>query len=51
MGIRENPLKNLIDQLNKLEKDNYIYALSIQQSGVNDTVECKYISFKIKEKF
>jgi len=51
MTIKQNPVKELIKLLDKLEKDKLIYALSVQQSGVNDHIECKYVSFKVKTKF
>ena len=51
MGIKGNPLKNLMKLLDTLEKDKLIYALSVQQSGINDVVECKNVSFKIIKKF
>lgn len=51
MTVKGNPLKELIKLLDKLEKDKLIYALSVQQSGINDHIECKYISFKIIDNF
>ena len=50
MGIKENPVRDLMKLLDKLEENKLIYALSVQQSGVNDHIECRYISFKIKIK-
>lgn len=51
MTVKANPLKDLMKLLNTLKKDKLIYALSVQQSGINDVVNCKYISFKVKIKY
>ena len=51
MGIKGNPLKDLMKLLDTLEKNKLIYDLSVQQSGINDVVDCKNISFKMANKY
>jgi len=50
MSRKRYPIRELIIQLEKLNKESMIYSLSIQSSGTNTCTNYTHVSFKIPKK-